>query len=106
MQTNEIHTNEIQAIREQLDGIYQLLLLQTKNVYTTAEIARYLDVTEGRIRSMVCAHEIPHYKRGNRTFFRREDIEAWQCGRRVETNEEIERAAEAYVAAHPRRPRS
>ena len=91
------------SIAERLDRIERALVLNTKNVLNTRELALVLGVTENRVRVLCCKKEIPHYKRGASVFFKRSEIEAWQLQDRVPTHAETEMRAATYVATHRRK---
>ncbi len=63
-----------------------------KDVMNTAEIAQYLGVTPGHIRTMVSDGKIPCYKSGNsnRNYFRRTEIDDWKAADRRKTNRELQ----------------
>lgn len=87
-------------IEKRLERIERLLILGTKDVFNMHELALFLDISEDRIRHLVCERKIPHYKQGSRTFFKKKDIENWQTAVRIPTNEEIENKATTYAALH------
>lgn len=74
---------------ERLERIERLLIINGKEALTANEAAMFLGITEGRIRHLVSGQEIPYYKRGNRTFFAKSELERWMLSRRVKTNDEI-----------------
>lgn len=61
----------------------------TKNVLNVAETAYLLDITKGWLYKLVEHGDIPHYKRGKRVFFEREEVEKWQKGVYVPTRKEM-----------------
>ena len=87
-------------IETTLARIERLLIINTKNVLTVSDLAMILDVTESRIRHLVCSHEIPYYKKGRRVFFKKSEVEAWQLEDRTPSEEEIDKKAMTYVALH------
>ncbi|MGN0033435.1 MAG: helix-turn-helix domain-containing protein [Candidatus Limimorpha sp.] len=83
-------------IEKRLERIERLLVLGTKEVLNTADVALLLDVSESRIRHLTSAREIPYYKQGGRTYFKKKEIEEWQLSQRIPTNQEIKRRATTY----------
>ncbi len=83
-------------IEKRLERIERLLVIGTKEVLNTADVALLLDVSESRIRHLTSAREIPYYKQGGRTYFKKSDIEEWQLSQRIPTNQEIKRMATGY----------
>lgn len=77
------------SIEDRLLRIERLVLIGSKDALDTSEVAIMLNLSESRIRHLVSAREIPHYKQGNKTFFSKKEIERWMLSRRVPTNAEI-----------------
>jgi transcriptional antiterminator len=70
-------------LKQQLDEIKKLTLLGAKNVLNINDVALLLGKSPRTVRNIV--DEIPHYRNGHGIWFKREDIEAWQCQVRHET---------------------
>lgn len=85
-------------IEERLERIERLMLLSSKSVLDTSEVALMLNISPSRVRHLVCERNIPHYKQGRLTYFKKSEIEEWLLERKVPTNEEIERKAATYTA--------
>ena len=45
---------------------------------------------------------IPHFKRGKRLYFKKEDLAEWVTQKKVVTQEEIEKQALNYIIRNPR----
>ena len=84
-------------VNERLARIERLITIGSKNVFTTDEVALLLGISTSRVRHMVCDREIPHYRRGNKVYFKKSEIEDWQLSQRVPTNEEINNKATTHV---------
>lgn len=50
------------GVEERLERIERLLLLGSKEVLNTSEIALLLGISESRVRHLTSAKKIPHYK--------------------------------------------
>lgn len=85
-------------VNERLARIERLITIGSKNVFTTDEVALLLGISTSRVRHLVCDREIPHYRRGNKVYFKKSEIEDWQLSQRVPTNEEINNKATTHVA--------
>ncbi len=85
-------------MNERLARIERLITIGSKNVFTTDEVALLLGISTSRVRHLVCDREIPHYRRGNKVYFKKSEIEDWQLSQRVPTNEEINNKATTHVA--------
>lgn len=64
-------------LKERLDRIEKLTLLGAKSVLSIKDVALLLGKAESTVRNNL--DEIPHYRNGHGIWFKREDIEAWQC---------------------------
>ena len=64
-------------LNNRLDRIEKLTLLGAKNVLTVKDVALLLGKSEKTIRNIV--GEIPHYRNNHGIWFKREDVESWQC---------------------------
>ena len=88
------------GVEERLERIERLLLLGSKEVLNTSEIALLLGISESRVRHLTNAKKIPHYKQGNKVYFRKKEIEAWQLQSRVPTDDEIRSRGITYAVTH------
>lgn len=88
------------TIDERLEKIERLIILQTKTVYNVKELSWVLGVTEDRVRHLMLEGEFPYYKVGSRSFFKKEEIEAWMTKRRFDSRDEIEAQAATYCTTH------
>lgn len=88
----------IDALNKRIERLETLFVANIKSVLNTEEAAALLGITKERLRVIASRREIPHFKRGQRDFFLRSEIEKWQTGRRVLTNEELRSQADTYVA--------
>jgi hypothetical protein len=93
-------SNEKMRITEQLKRIEQLIMFSSKVALTTSELSIMIGLSVGRIRHLVSERKIPHYKQGNKTFFRKSEIENWMLAQKVPTLDEIEVNAATYVATN------
>lgn len=74
---------ERRAIIERLDRIERMLTLATKRVFSVADLAAYIGVSEKTVRNNV--QDIPHYKQNGRVYFRRSEVDEYLCRERKET---------------------
>lgn len=81
------------ALIERLDRIERLSLLAAKTVLTIDDTALLTGYSIKYLRSLIADREIPYYKRGNRLYFRRDDVEGWMQEERVPTRQEVADAA-------------
>ena len=87
-------------VEERLERIERLMILGSKEVLDTKEVALLLNLSESRIRHLVSGRDIPHYKQGRLTYFKKSEIEDWQLRHRIPTNDEVRRKAITYTTTH------
>lgn len=63
-------------ILEKLESIERATLLGSKDMFTVADLAMWLGLSEKTIRNQL--NEIPHIKQGSRVWFEKSKIIAWQ----------------------------
>lgn len=61
----------------------------SKNVLTINEVAMLTGYTVKYLRQLIARHELTYYRRGNRLYFNRNEVENWMMGQRIPSNEEI-----------------
>ncbi len=86
------------SIEQRLERLERIMLLQFKNVLNVDDVAIILSVSTDRVRHLVSKRLIPYYKQGNRTFFKKSEIEEWQLSDRIPTNAEINSKAATHIA--------
>lgn len=86
------------SIEERLDRIERLVIIGSKEVLNTSEVAMMLNVAVQTVRNMMHEKAIPYYKRGGKAFFKKSEIEDWMLQERIPTNDEIKSQAATYVA--------
>lgn len=90
------------GVEERLERIERLMVIGSKAVLDTKEVALMLNISESRVRHLVSERNIPHYKQGRITYFKKSEIEEWQLQNRIPTNDEIRKKAVNYTALHPK----
>lgn len=75
---------------------------QETSVLTINGVAQLTGLSTATIYRLTSQKEIPHYKRGNKLYFRKSEIEAWLVGNKVFTNAEIDSLAANYVSLNKR----
>ncbi len=86
------------SVEERLERIERLVLIGSKSVLDTEEVALMLGISASRVRHLTAAREIPHYKQGKSVYFSKEEVERWQLAQRIPTNDEIRSRAVTHVA--------
>lgn len=82
-----------------IDRFAMLLKIRRMEAVNTAEAGLLLGITAGRVRALVSNGELPHYKIGQRVYFKKSEITQLPAGAvRIPTKDEIEAEAENYAA--------
>lgn len=91
---------ELEEIRHTLSLIVKRLDAGEKKILTVEECAEMLHVTKNRVYHLIRQNRIPYYKNGcRRVWFDKSELEEWQRGYKVKTNEEIIADAQAFAAS-------
>ena len=85
----------LDMIDKRLQRIEKMLCVQ-KEVISLEELIAYTGYSEAHIYRLTSKNQIPHYKRANRLFFNRKEIDSWLMQNRVKTVREIESEASTY----------
>ena len=86
----------LEEIAQRLDRLDTLTALASKTVLDINDTAELTGYSVKYLRLLIAKREIPHYRRGNRLFFNRDEIEDWMMGERVPTKEEMKVKAIGY----------
>lgn len=86
----------LEDIAKRLDRLETLTALSAKNVLDINDTAELTGYSVKYLRQLIARRDIPHYRRGNRLYFNRDEIEDWMMGERIPTNEEINIRAMGY----------
>lgn len=79
-ESSSLHQDDMNMdaeLKERFDRIETLALLGAKNVLTIKDVALLLGKSPRTIRNIV--DELPHYRNGHGIWFKKSEIEAWQC---------------------------
>lgn len=72
--------------------------INTKEVLTSDEVARYMGISKSYLYKLTMRNEIPHFKpMGKMCYFNRVEVEQWLQQNRVATTAEIADKANVYL---------
>ena len=91
-------TAEMMQISDRLDRIERATLLAAKPVIGIEEAALFTGYTVRGLYEMTSKKLIPHYKRGNRVFFKKDELVDWMTATKVKTEAELQSMADTYTA--------
>lgn len=83
-------------IAKRLDRLEGMVALSAKVVLDIKDVAEITGYSVKYLRQLIARRDIPHYRRGNRLYFNRDEIEDWMMGERIPTNEEMNIQAMGY----------
>ena len=86
----------LEDIAKGLERLEALTALASKEVLDVNETAQLTGYTVKYLRLLISRREIPHYRRGNRIFFNRDEVEEWMMGNRIPTIDEVQQKACGY----------
>ncbi len=87
-----------EEILKKLEAIERNSLLAAKNVLNFDEASIITGFSKGHLYRLTSERQIPYYKKGKYIYFDRSELEGWMKENRVQTKQEAEAAALAYVA--------
>jgi excisionase family DNA binding protein len=90
----------LQDISEQLSRVERFAAIGAKTVLDIDETALFTGLRKGNIYNLSSNRQIPHYKRGNKLYFKKSELEDWMLHDRVMTAAEIDSRAATYVTIH------
>ena len=86
----------LEDIAQRLERLEALVALSAKEVLDINDVAQLTGYSVKYLRLLIAKRDIPHYRRGNRLYFCRTEIEDWMMGERIPTNEEMKTKAMGY----------
>lgn len=81
---------------ERLARIERLILISSKEALTVSEVALMMGISESRVRHLTSEKELPYYKQGKNTYFKKSEVETWMLKKRVPTKSEINSMATTH----------
>jgi excisionase family DNA binding protein len=87
-------------ISKRLERLETLVTFTSKAVLNVNEVAMLTGYKVKYLRLLISRREIPHYRRGNRIYFNRAEVEEWMMGERIPTAAEVQNLSMQYKAGH------
>jgi excisionase family DNA binding protein len=93
---------KVSRIEKMLSGLPIENQQEYQPMLTTAQAAKYMDLSMSALYKLTHRKELPVYKpTGGKIYFKREEIDAYLAKCRICSQEEIEKEALNYVINHP-----
>lgn len=93
---------DIKTLSEQLARIERMTLIGAKNILTMDEASIITGYAKSYLYQLTSKRMIPHYRRDNRVFFKKDELEDWMTEQRVPTDNYYQSAAQSFVLQNPR----
>lgn len=99
----ELILSKLEAIERKVSEIQNRLDGENgSHVLDLRQAAQYLHISKSALYRLTSQRTIPHFKRGKRLYFKKEDLAEWMTQNRVTTQEELEKQALNYIIRNPR----
>jgi excisionase family DNA binding protein len=89
----------LKQIDERLIRIEKMLIEQ-KTTLDMDEAVEYTKIKKSYLYRLTSESKIPHYKRGNKLYFDRTELDSWMKQHPVKTEDEIDSEAATYCSTH------
>ena len=94
----------MEEIIKRLERLEELTLLGAKDVLTLSDVAMLTGLSKSYLYQLTCARQIPYYRpNGKQIYFDKEEVKSWMKRNRVNSVEEDEQKALAYVMTKGRK---
>ncbi|SDX55514.1 DNA binding domain-containing protein, excisionase family [Lutibacter oricola] len=96
----EIIIEKLTAIETRISSIENRLLISNAvldlEVMSLNQLCNHYDLTKSFVYKKTHNREIPHYKKGKRLVFKKDEIDAWLLKNKVKTMADLQREATKY----------
>ena len=89
--------NIINEINARLLRIEELTLAGFKAVLDVTEASQFTGISKPQLYRLTSEKRIPHYKKNNKLYFKKTELENWMLQNKIETIDEINSKASTYV---------
>lgn len=84
-------------INARLIRIEELALAGVKAVLNVIEAAYFTGISKPQLYRLTSERRIPHYKKNNKLYFKKSELEAWMLENKIDTIDEINSKASTHV---------
>lgn len=92
-----MEANFFNEIKAQLLRIEELTLAGIKAVLNITEASQFTGISKAQLYRLTSEKRIPHYKKNNKLYFKKTELENWMLQNKVETIDEINSRASTYL---------
>lgn len=86
-----------EALKETLKEVNEQAGQEASDIFNVAEAAAFLKLQITTLYEKTATRGIPHFKKGNRLYFYRSDLEEWLREGRVKTQKELQGEASTFT---------
>ena len=88
------------TLEMRVEELEQMLFL-TKNVLSSDEASKFLNLSKSYLYKLTSGNLIPHYKpQGKMLYFEKVELEAWLRQNPIKTQAQIEQEAQKYILSN------
>lgn len=92
--------DKLQALSDKLDRIERISLVGAKNVLDLQEAVILTGFSKGQLYRLTSNKQIPHFKKNQKLYFKKSELEDWMLENKVMSEAEINSRASTYVSTH------
>lgn len=92
--------DKLQALSDKLDRIERISLVGVKNVLDLQEAVILTGFSKGQLYRLTSNKQIPHFKKNQKLYFKKSELEDWMLENKVMSEAEINSRASTYVSTH------
>ena len=106
MDNNNVNFDVLQSTMNALQKEIEKSNLARKEILSLREAAQYMDIAESTLYKKCSAREVPFYKYGKLTYFKRAELDGLMTANPVPTMADIEQQAVSYCVCRTKNGRA
>lgn len=97
--TMQVLIEAVQALEAKIDTIANAMNANCEDeIMTIQQAAKFVCMSTHTIYQLTSRKEIPHYRKGRRLFFKKQELADWLTGKKIDSKDEIRQRAATYLA--------
>lgn len=92
-----MEANFFNEINARLARLEELTLAGIKAVLNVTEASQFTGISKPQLYRLTSEKRIPHYKKNNKLYFKKTELENWMLQNKIETIDEINSKASMYT---------
>lgn len=92
-----MEANFFNEINARLARLEELTLAGIKAVLDVTEASQFTGISKPQLYRLTSEKRIPHYKKNNKLYFKKTELENWMLQNKIETIDEINSKASMYA---------